>query len=145
MQRIELLNTVRDQCRVPRVRLRGPAAARLQLPAVLGQHRARGVDARLEDVRDWKPQPDTDVVLCNAVLQWIPDHVELLHRWLSQLPGGAWFTQTTGVSTLVMEATPGVNIRIVPGGLTRVALKEGSLVVNSSQGGGTMDTWVLDA
>lgn len=34
-------------------------------------------------------------------------------------------------------------IRIIPGGLTRVALKEGSLVVNSSQGGGTKDTWVL--
>ncbi|WP_022722234.1 circularly permuted type 2 ATP-grasp protein [Rhodopseudomonas sp. B29] len=33
---------------------------------------------------------------------------------------------------------------IVPGGLTRVALKEGSLVVNSSQGGGTKDTWILD-
>ena len=32
---------------------------------------------------------------------------------------------------------------IVPGGLTRVALKEGSLVVNSSQGGGTKDTWIL--
>jgi uncharacterized circularly permuted ATP-grasp superfamily protein len=36
-------------------------------------------------------------------------------------------------------------VRIVPGGLTRVALKKGSLVVNSSQGGGTKDTWVLDA
>jgi uncharacterized circularly permuted ATP-grasp superfamily protein len=35
-------------------------------------------------------------------------------------------------------------IRIVPGGLTRVALKQGSLVVNSSQGGGTKDTWILD-
>jgi len=35
--------------------------------------------------------------------------------------------------------------RIVPGGLTRVALKQGSLVVNSSQGGGTKDTWVLDS
>ena len=35
-------------------------------------------------------------------------------------------------------------VRIVPGGLTRVALKEGSLVVNSSQGGGTKDTWVLE-
>ena len=34
-------------------------------------------------------------------------------------------------------------VRIVPGGLTRVALREGSLVVNSSQGGGTKDTWVL--
>lgn len=35
-------------------------------------------------------------------------------------------------------------IKIVPGGLTRVALKEGSLVVNSSQGGGSKDTWVID-
>ena len=35
-------------------------------------------------------------------------------------------------------------VRIVPGGLTRVALREGSLVVNSSQGGGIKDTWVLD-
>ncbi|WP_323763639.1 circularly permuted type 2 ATP-grasp protein [Marinovum sp.] len=35
-------------------------------------------------------------------------------------------------------------VKIAPGGLTRVALKEGSLVVNSSQGGGTKDTWVLE-
>ena len=35
-------------------------------------------------------------------------------------------------------------IKIVPGGLTRVALREGSLVVNSSQGGGSKDTWVVD-
>jgi uncharacterized circularly permuted ATP-grasp superfamily protein len=38
----------------------------------------------------------------------------------------------------------GKNVQMVPGGLTRVALKEGSLVVNSSQGGGTKDTWVLE-
>jgi len=38
----------------------------------------------------------------------------------------------------------GDKVRVVPGGLTRVALKQGSLVVNSSQGGGTKDTWVLE-
>jgi len=38
----------------------------------------------------------------------------------------------------------GKEVRMVPGGLTRVALKEGSLVVNSAQGGGTKDTWVLE-
>jgi uncharacterized circularly permuted ATP-grasp superfamily protein len=38
----------------------------------------------------------------------------------------------------------GEKITIIPGGLTRVALKKGSLVVNSSQGGGSKDTWVLD-
>ncbi len=37
----------------------------------------------------------------------------------------------------------GADVDLVPGGLTRVALREGSLVVNSSQGGGTKDTWVL--
>ena len=39
----------------------------------------------------------------------------------------------------------GKEVSMVPGGLTRVALREGSLVVNSSQGGGTKDTWVLGA
>ena len=38
----------------------------------------------------------------------------------------------------------GKEVRMAPGGLTRVALKEGSLVVNSSQGGGTKDTWILE-
>jgi uncharacterized circularly permuted ATP-grasp superfamily protein len=38
----------------------------------------------------------------------------------------------------------GEDIRVIPGGLTRVALKPGSLVVNSSQGGGSKDTWVVD-
>jgi uncharacterized circularly permuted ATP-grasp superfamily protein len=38
----------------------------------------------------------------------------------------------------------GSEVTLVPGGLTRVALREGSLVVNSSQGGGTKDTWVLE-
>ncbi|MEN4904799.1 circularly permuted type 2 ATP-grasp protein [Luteimonas sp. TWI1416] len=38
----------------------------------------------------------------------------------------------------------GNRIQVVPGGLTRVALREGSLVVNSSQGGGTKDTWIME-
>jgi uncharacterized circularly permuted ATP-grasp superfamily protein len=39
----------------------------------------------------------------------------------------------------------GEKVTIVPGGLTRVALRKGSLVVNSSQGGGSKDSWVLGA
>ncbi len=55
----------------------------------------------------------------------------------------------TGVSPRHVDLRPFVlsgadGVRIVPGGLTRVALKEGSLVVNSSQGGGTKDTWIVD-
>ncbi len=37
----------------------------------------------------------------------------------------------------------GRSVEVVPGGLTRVALREGSRIVNSSQGGGSTDTWVL--
>jgi uncharacterized circularly permuted ATP-grasp superfamily protein len=39
----------------------------------------------------------------------------------------------------------GDSIKIIPGALTRVALKKGSIVVNSSQGGGSKDTWVLNS
>jgi uncharacterized circularly permuted ATP-grasp superfamily protein len=56
------------------------------------------------------------------------------------------FTQS-GVAPRHVDLRPYVlvsdRVRLVPGGLTRVALKKGSLVVNSSQGGGTKDTWVL--
>ncbi len=55
----------------------------------------------------------------------------------------------TGIAPRHIDLRPfvlsGKDVRIVPGGLTRVALREGSLVVNSSQGGGTKDTWVLDS
>ena len=51
--------------------------------------RARGIDARWGDVVDWTPAPDTDVVVTNAVLQWVPQHRKLLPRWLAALPRGA--------------------------------------------------------
>jgi uncharacterized circularly permuted ATP-grasp superfamily protein len=55
----------------------------------------------------------------------------------------------TGIAPRHIDLRPfvlsGKQVQMVPGGLTRVALKEGSLVVNSSQGGGTKDTWVLEA
>jgi trans-aconitate 2-methyltransferase len=51
--------------------------------------RAAGVDARRGDVAGWTPAPDTDVVVTNAVLHWVPQHRELLPRWLTALPAGA--------------------------------------------------------
>ena len=47
------------------------------------------------------------------------------------------------IARALLKARIGDEVRLTPGGLTRVALKSGSLVVNSSQGGGTKDTWVL--
>jgi trans-aconitate 2-methyltransferase len=48
-----------------------------------------GVAFRVGDLRDWRPDPDTDVLITNAALQWVPDHRELLGRWVRELPAGA--------------------------------------------------------
>ena len=73
------------------------------------------------------------------------------HRYIAQptlaLSTCPTFTDS-GIAPRHVDLRPfvlmGRDIRLVPGGLTRVALRQGSLVVNSSQGGGTKDTWVLE-
>jgi trans-aconitate 2-methyltransferase len=59
-------------------------------PEMVDAARARGIDADVGDVTEWKPLADTDVVITNAVLQWVPGHDELLRRWIAELPSGAW-------------------------------------------------------
>ena len=44
----------------------------------------------LGDVRDWEPDERPDVVVSNAVLQWVPDHLALLPRWAGYLADGGW-------------------------------------------------------
>jgi trans-aconitate 2-methyltransferase len=58
--------------------------------AMVDAARARGLDANLAELEAWTPRPDTDVVLSNAALQWVPRHRELLVRWAGELPTGAW-------------------------------------------------------
>ncbi|MGH3627696.1 MAG: trans-aconitate 2-methyltransferase [Sciscionella sp.] len=60
-------------------------------PEMVAAARERGVDARLQDVHDFVVDADTDVVVCNAVLQWVPDHRELLRGWARQIPTHGWF------------------------------------------------------
>jgi uncharacterized circularly permuted ATP-grasp superfamily protein len=107
----------------------------------------------------WKPTDGsggTGVVLGPSadaeVLETVRAAVEAKPRaWIAQRPV-ALSTAPTYVGTEMrprhLDLRPfalndGENIWVVPGGLTRVALGEGSLVVNSSQGGGSKDTWVL--
>ena len=78
-----------------------------------------------------KTKPETYIAQPTLALSTVPTFVE------------------SGVAPRHVDLRPFVlsgsdKVRVVPGGLTRVALKEGSLVVNSSQGGGTKDTWVLE-
>ena len=74
-----------------------------------------------------------------------------LHGPLNKKLYGTFAGRKAGALWARAEATKrgfgpdsGKTVQMVPGGLTRVALKEGSLVVNSSQGGGTKDTWMLE-
>jgi len=93
----------------------GPAATKAQLETFAARVRA--------DPSNYIAQPTLSLSTCPTFVERgiAPRHVDLRPFVLS-----------------------GREIKLVPGGLTRVALKEGSLVVNSSQGGGTKDTWVVD-
>lgn len=59
-------------------------------PEMVEAARARGVVARVGDVRDWRPSPDTDVVVSNATLQWVHEHPQLVVRWVGELAAGSW-------------------------------------------------------
>ena len=93
-------------------------------PAATASQRAEFRDRIIADPEKYIAQPTLALSTCPTFVNAgiAPRHVDLRPFVLS-----------------------GKETRIVPGGLTRVALKEGSLVVNSSQGGGTKDTWVLEA
>lgn len=94
----------------------GPAATRKELDDFRARLRA---------------QPDNYISQPTLALSTCPTYVE------------------SGIAPRHIDLRPfvlsGKEVSMVPGGLTRVALREGSLVVNSSQGGGTKDTWVLEA
>jgi len=66
-------------------------------------------------------------------------------RWLGEDSDGTWLGVTAGTVARVDGDREAIREEpyVLPGGLTRVALQRGSLVVSSSQGGGSKDTWVL--
>ncbi|MCV7281513.1 trans-aconitate 2-methyltransferase [Mycolicibacterium flavescens] len=59
-------------------------------PEMVAAARDRGLDARVGDVREWSPAPDTAVVVSNATLHWVPDHQALMVRWARELATGSW-------------------------------------------------------
>jgi uncharacterized circularly permuted ATP-grasp superfamily protein len=71
---------------------------------------------------------------------WIAQELELLSTSPAQL-GDRLLPRHVDLRPFAVN--DGAQVRVLPGGLTRVALREGSLIVNSSQGGGSKDTWVL--
>lgn len=66
------------------------ASAEMVATAAKQQH-APNLSFSQLDATDWMPEPGTDVVVSNAMLQWIPEHRELIPHWLEALEPGAWF------------------------------------------------------
>lgn len=59
-------------------------------PEMVLEAQSRGIHATVGDVRDWKPRPDTDVVIANSVLHWVPEHRQLLVDWVRRMAPGSW-------------------------------------------------------
>ena len=66
------------------------AAARPAGSGPVQASHAPGLSFMLDDVRHWEPQSLPDVIVCNAVLQWVPGHRELLLRWAGWLAEDGW-------------------------------------------------------
>lgn len=67
------------------------ASAEMLAKAETQEGAPANLEFRLGDIAAWTPSPETDVVVSNAALQWVPEHVNLLPRWLAALRSGAWF------------------------------------------------------
>ncbi|HEX6354801.1 trans-aconitate 2-methyltransferase [Actinophytocola sp.] len=120
-------------------------------PEMVAAARKRKIDAVMLDVREWQPSADTDVVVSNAVLQWVPGHDELLARWVKQLPQGAWlafqvpgnFDAHSHVRTRELAASDAWRDRLGP-----VVLREDDAVLDPvgyatllSEAGCEVDAW----
>jgi uncharacterized circularly permuted ATP-grasp superfamily protein len=83
---------------------------------------------------------DQRALVEQAPERWIAQQTVALSTVPTALPDGSLAPRHVDLRPF---AVYGEEIKIIPGGLTRVALREGSMIVNSSQGGGSKDTWVL--
>ncbi|WP_067687662.1 trans-aconitate 2-methyltransferase [Nocardia jejuensis] len=120
-------------------------------PEMVAAARSRGIAASLGDVRTWRPSADTDVVVSNAVLQWVPGHQELLLRWAQELPAGAWlafqvpgnFDAPSHISIRTLAATEQWREKLGPAGLLepRAVLDPEGYARVLTAAGATVDAW----
>jgi trans-aconitate 2-methyltransferase len=113
--------------------------------------RERGLPASVADVRDWHPSPDTDVAVCNAVLQWVPGHEDLLRWWAAELPPGGWlamqvpgnFSAPSHALVRELAATPKWNSLLAPAGLRTedAVLDPSGYATVLAESGCAVDAW----
>jgi trans-aconitate 2-methyltransferase len=103
----------------------------------------------LSDVWDWQPERPVDVLTCNAVLQWVPGHDELLLRWADQLAPGGWlafqlpgnFDQPSHAVIKEMAATPRWSAPLAGAQLNRQAGDPADYVSLLARPGFEVDAW----
>ena len=100
---------------------------------------------RAGDVRDWRPGRDVDVVVTNATLQWVPEHRDLLVRWVRELAPGSWLAMQVpgnfGAPSHVLLRAVGERYGV--GGLLREAPVDdpAGYAALLTAAGATVDAW----
>jgi trans-aconitate 2-methyltransferase len=103
----------------------------------------------LGDVRDWRPARPLDVLVCNAVLQWVPEHDDLLLRWADLLAPGGWlafqlpgnFDQPSHAIVKEMAASPRWHGPLADARLNRQAGDPADYVALLARPGFEVDAW----
>jgi trans-aconitate 2-methyltransferase len=85
----EMIEAARAELAAPEAKAAEGAAAQAAGRGVAAVPAGR-LEFRLADIRTWQPEQPVDVITCNAVLQWIPGHRELLTSWVGWLAPGGW-------------------------------------------------------
>jgi trans-aconitate 2-methyltransferase len=110
---------------------------------------ARNLSFALGDVWDWRPERPVDVLVCNAVLQWVPGHDELLLRWTDFLAPGGWlafqlpgnFDQPSHAIVREMAASPRWRGPLADARLNRQAGDPADYVALLARPGFEVDAW----
>lgn len=120
-------------------------------PDMVAEARAAGVDASEADARAWTPGPEVDVVVSNAVLHWIPEHRDLMTRWLGALPAGGWLAVQMPGNEGALSHTLARDLLAepswadaVPGGLASYGVgdpAEYARLLGAARPGTAVDTW----
>jgi trans-aconitate 2-methyltransferase len=122
-------------------------------PQMIGAARAAGQRPRLSfelgDVREWRPSRPVDVLVCNAVLQWVPDHLAVVRRWPETLAPGGWlaiqvpgnYDQPSHAILLDLVRSPRWQPLLASAELNRQAHDPAEYVDVFAQAGCEVDAW----
>lgn len=110
---------------------------------------AQNLEFAIGDVRSWRPEHPVDVIVCNAVLQWVPGHEELLPRWADHLALGGWlafqmpgnFDQPSHAIVAEMAASPRWRDLLAGAELNRQAGDPADYVALLARPGFAVDAW----